>query len=83
MDHDFVGQQDVHRYCPTDTSHTCTKVGGIMDYNHDPPTDKWTCCSNYDFAVLYNKLGSAFCLTPVEGKNKYCPNLLFFSKIIF
>ena len=36
----------------------CSTYSFIQD-----PIDKWSCCSNADFAELYNGLGSNFCLS--------------------
>ena len=58
MKHDFetAGNPANHpanpRSCPTDGS-SCSNVGGIMDYFQDE-TDKWTCCSRYDYTEYFN-----------------------------
>jgi len=72
MEHDFTcekvsqGQSGCDRYCATDSSQTCTNINSNMDYYEDP-IDKWSCCSNSDFAILYNGLGSNFCLSEDGG----------------
>jgi len=67
MEHDFYCKPSTpdptcDRFCATDSSQTCTNIGSNMDYYEDP-IDKWSCCSNADFAELYNGLGSNFCLS--------------------
>merc|ERR1712062_28798 len=64
MDHDFIqkGQKLKPRFCDTDSSINCQGFCNMMDY---PPcqVDAWSCCSNSDFANMYNTLGSNFCLS--------------------
>ncbi len=58
MAHDFNGSPGSPRYCSN--GETCTNIGSIMDYFQDP-TDRWSCCSNEDFAEMYNDY-QPFCL---------------------
>ena len=44
-----------------------------FEFKQDPVA--WSCCSNSDFAELYNRYGDKFCLPEVEKcKNKFKSN---------
>merc|ERR1712190_71855 len=74
MDHDFNcqktrrNQPTCERLCATDREKNCTDINSLMDY-FQRAHDKWSCCSNSDFANLVNAFGKNFCLHET-GKNK-------------
>jgi len=76
--HDFDGSPGVSRFCDVG-GEDCTNDGGVMDYFQDP-VDKWTCCSNSDFANLFAD-NQPFCLTECAAscedkkKTKKCEKL--------
>merc|ERR1712051_718512 len=64
MRHDFDPNPGDDRFCTTDGS-SCTDDGGVMDY-FQPVTNKWTCCSNADFKIVYDNW-QPFCLEACSG----------------
>merc|ERR1719278_703365 len=64
MRHDFDPNPGDDKLCTTDGS-SCTNDGGVMDY-FQPVTNKWTCCSNADFKIVYDQ-NQPFCLQACSG----------------